>query len=235
MFGQPELDQLLAPIALYPDPLLGQILVAATYPLETVQAARFVRANPALTGDALAQAMQTQSWDPSVKALTQFPSVLLMMDDKLDWTQKLGDAFLAQQAAVMDTVQALRAKAQAAGTLKSTEQQNVVVQDGAIEIDPYAPNTVYVPYYNPTVVYGAWWWPGWEPFVWVPPIGLSSALLRRYVCRWHRFRLRHRHRRFAVFPDLSELARSQFHQWQRARTSSHSGKAVASGRHGVDA
>jgi hypothetical protein len=174
VFSQAELDQLLAPIALYPDPLLSQILVAATYPLETVQAARFVRANPSINGDALAQAMQTQSWDPSVKALTQFPSVLLMMDDKLDWTQKLGDAFLAQQAAVMDTVQALRARAQAAGTLKSTEQQNVVAQDGAIDIDPYTPNTVYVPYYNPTVVYGAWWWPGWEPFVWVPPLAYQS-------------------------------------------------------------
>jgi len=174
VFSQPELDQLLAPIALYPDPLLSQVLVAATYPLETVQAARFVKENPTLKGDALAQALQMQTWDPSVKALAQFPSVLAMMDDQLAWTQKLGDAFLAQQAAVMDTVQALRAKAQAAGTLKSSEQQNVVVQDGAIDIDPYAPNTVYVPYYNPTVVYGTWWWPDWQPFVWVPPLEYQS-------------------------------------------------------------
>ena len=168
-FSQQDLDQLLAPIALYPDPLLSQILVAATYPLETVQAARFVRQNPTLKGDDLARALQGQSWDPSVKALAQFPSVLAMMDDQLAWTQKLGDAFLAQQGAVMDTVQALRARAQAAGKLPNNQQEQVAYQGAAIDIEPASPDTVYVPYYNPTVVYGNWWWPESPPFVWVPP------------------------------------------------------------------
>ena len=154
IFSQQELDQLLAPIALYPDPVLSQVLMAATYPLEAVQAARFVRQNPSLKDDALARALEGEPWDASVKALVQFPAVLAMMDDQLAWTQKLGDAFLAQQDAVMDTVQSLRAKAQAAGTLGSNQQQRVVIQDGAIDIEPYAPDIIYVPYYNPTVVYG---------------------------------------------------------------------------------
>ena len=168
-FSQQELDQLLAPIALYPDALLSQVLMATTYPLEVVEAARFAQKNPALKGDALVQAVQAEPWDQSVKALVQFPSVLTMMDDKLAWTQKLGDAFLAQQGAVMDTVQSLRAKAQAAGTLRSNQQQQIAVQDGAIDIEPVAPDVISVPYYNPNVVYGAWWWPDYPPMVWVPP------------------------------------------------------------------
>jgi hypothetical protein len=173
-YNQQELDQLLAPIALYPDPLLSQVLMAATYPLLVVQAERFVRKNPSLKGDSLARAVDSEPWDPSVKALVQFPAVLRMMDDQLAWTQKLGDAFLAQQDAVMDTVQSLRAKAQAAGTLRSNRQQRVVVQDGAIDIEPYAPDVIYVPYYNPNVVYGGWWWPDRPPMVWVPPLKYRS-------------------------------------------------------------
>jgi Protein of unknown function (DUF3300) len=168
-YSQQDLDQLLAPVALYPDPLLSQVLMAATYPLEVVEAARFVQQNPGLSGSALAQAVQDRSWDPSVKSLTQFPTVLSMMNDQLDWMQNLGDAFLAQQAAVMDTVQALRAKARAAGTLTSNQQQSVQIADGAIDIEPYTADTVYVPYYDPNVVYGSWWWPQSPPFVWVPP------------------------------------------------------------------
>lgn len=171
VFSQAELDQLLAPIALYPDPLLSQVLMAATYPLEVVQAARFSQQNPSLRGDALAQAVEGQPWDPSIKSLVEFPSVLAMMDDQLGWTQKLGDAFLAQQDAVMDTVQSLRAKAQAAGTLQSNQHQSVMMQDGAIDIEPAAPDVVYVPYYNPAVVYGGWWWPDYPPMVWAPPAG----------------------------------------------------------------
>ncbi|MDD2744804.1 MAG: DUF3300 domain-containing protein, partial [Rhodocyclaceae bacterium] len=124
-FSQEELDQLMAPIALYPDALLAQILMASTYPLEVVQAARWVKANPKVTGKALEGAMVNQTWDPAVKSLTSVPQVLQQMNDKLDWTQKLGDAFLAQQADVMDTVQLLRAKASANGNLKTTEQQVV--------------------------------------------------------------------------------------------------------------
>ena len=117
---QEELEQLLAPIALYPDALLAQVLMASTYPLEIVQAARWLKANPKVTGKSLEDAMQKQRWDPSVKSLTAMPQVLEMMDTKIDWTQKLGDAFLAQQAQVMETVQALRTKASAAGNLKSS-------------------------------------------------------------------------------------------------------------------
>ena len=140
-FKPEELDQLLAPIALYPDELIVQILTAATYPLEIVLAARWVAdpKNAALKGDTLAQALEAQSWDPSVKSLVPFPSVLKMMSDKLDWTQKLGDAFLSQQADCLASVQSLRRKAAAAGTLKSTPQQKVTVQPRAAAAAPTLP------------------------------------------------------------------------------------------------
>jgi Protein of unknown function (DUF3300) len=121
LFKPEELDQLVAPIALYPDSLLAQVLMASTYPLEIVSAARWVKANPKLKDQALEDALQTQPWDPSVKSLTVFPEVLTMMNEKLDWTQKLGDAFLAQQIDVMNAIQRLRSKAQAQGNLKTTQ------------------------------------------------------------------------------------------------------------------
>ena len=169
IYTQEELDPLLAPVALYPDALLAQVLTAATYPLEVVQAARFVKANPRLQGDAMARAAQGQNWEPGVTSLVQFPSVLAMMSDKLDWTQQLGDAFLSSPGAVMDTVQSLRAKAQAAGNLQSNAQQQVVMEDRYIVIQPARPQVVYVPYYNPVLVYGSWWWPARQPWYWVPP------------------------------------------------------------------
>ena len=127
-FKPEELEQIVAPIALYPDALVAQVMMAATYPLEVIQAARFAKDNPKLTGDALNQALTKQSWDDSVKSLVSFPQILAMMNDKLDWLQKLGDAFLAQQKDAMDAVQRLRAKAQASGNLKSNEQQKVTVE-----------------------------------------------------------------------------------------------------------
>jgi hypothetical protein len=166
---QEELDQLLAPIALYPDALISQILMAATYPLDVVNAARFAKQNANLKGDALTKSLEAQSWDPSVKSLVNFPQVLTMMNDKLDWTQKLGDAFLANEKPVMDTIQSLRAKAQAAGNLKTTNEQKVVVQDKYIVIEPASPQVVYVPTYNPTVVYGAWPYPAYPPYYYYPP------------------------------------------------------------------
>ncbi|UWE14505.1 DUF3300 domain-containing protein [Herbaspirillum huttiense] len=169
VYTQQQLDQMLAPVALYPDSLLAQVLMASTYPLEVVQAQRFVEARPGLQGDGLARAVAPMPWDPSVKALVQFPSVLAMLNDRLDWTQQLGQAFLAQQPSVMDTVQNLRERARIAGTLESSPQQRVVVQDEVIEIVPVNPQVVYVPYYNPTVVYGSWWWPSAPPVVWAPP------------------------------------------------------------------
>ena len=169
MLPQDQLDALLAPIALYPDQLLSQVLMASTYPLEVVEAARFVQQNPGLRGDALDQALQGKNWDPSVQSLAAFPQVLAMMNDKLDWTQQLGDAFLANQQQVMQTVQSLRARAQAAGNLQSTEQQRVVVQERVIVIEPAQPQVVYVPVYNPLVVYGTWWAPAYRPWFWYPP------------------------------------------------------------------
>jgi len=161
-----QLEQLLAPIALYPDPLLAQILMAATYPLDVVQADRWLQApnNAPLKGNALTAALAQQPWDPSVKSLAAFPQILRMMDDKLDWTEQLGDAFLANQAAVMDSVQRLRQRAQAAGKLRSTPQETVTADGSAIEIEPPTPETVYVPVYEPAVVYGDWPWPLYPPF-----------------------------------------------------------------------
>jgi uncharacterized membrane protein YgcG len=176
---QEELEQLLAPIALYPDSLLAQVLMASTYPLEIVQAARWLKANPKVTGKALEEAMQKQRWDPSVKSLTAMPQVLEMMDARIDWTQKVGDAFLAQQAQVMQTVQALRAKASAAGNLKSTPEQQVsTVQEGGqsvIVIEPANPQVVYVPTYDPAVVYGAWPYPAYPPYYYYPPAYYPGA------------------------------------------------------------
>jgi hypothetical protein len=166
---QDQLDALLAPIALYPDQLLSQILIAATYPLDVVEAARFVQQNPNLKGDALNQALEGKNWDPSVLSLTGFPQVLTMMSDKLEWTQQLGDAFLANEPQVMQTAQSLRARAQAQGNLQSNEQQKVIVQEKYIVIEPAQPQYVYVPVYNPTVIYGTWWWPSYRPWYWYPP------------------------------------------------------------------
>jgi len=172
-FTTAQLDQLLAPIALYPDELVGQILMASTYPLEVVEAERWVQDpnNAKLKGDPLATALQDKDWDPSVKALIPFPQVLRMMDERLDWLQKLGDAFLAQQADVMDSVQRLRRQAEAAGTLKSSPQQTVTTQDQTVTVEPANPNVVYVPVYDPTVVYGAWPYPDYPPYYFPPPPG----------------------------------------------------------------
>jgi len=178
-FKQEELDQLVAPIALYPDSLVAQILMASTYPLEVVQAEKWVKANQNLKGDALATALEKQDWDPSVKSLVNFPQVLDMMNEKLDWTQKMGDAFLAQQKDVMDTVQKLRLKAYGEGNLKTTEQQKVVVEQEAktIIIESASPEVVYVPTYNPTVVYGAWPYPAYPPYYYYPPGYVPGAAL----------------------------------------------------------
>ncbi len=177
-FSQQELDQMLAPIALYPDALLSQVLMAATYPLEVVQAARWSRANPDLKGDQAVKAAQQNGWDPSVISLTAFPQILGMMDEKLEWTERLGDAFLEQQPQVMDTVQSLRQKAMAAGNLQSNDQVQVnqQAQQGqtVIVIQQAAPQVVYVPYYNPTVVYGPWWWDAYPPVYWNPWPGYYS-------------------------------------------------------------
>jgi hypothetical protein len=161
-----QMQQLVAPIALYPDSLVAQILAASTFPEQVVQADRWVQAHPDLKGEALGQAVDQQPWDPSVKALAAFPSVLGNMDKNLSWTSSLGDAYYNQQQDVMDAVQVMRQRAEAAGNLKTTPQQTVTNQDSSVVIQPADPNVVYVPAYDPWLVYGGpiGPWPGWYPY-----------------------------------------------------------------------
>ncbi len=165
-----QLQQLVAPIALYPDSLVAQILAASTFPEQVVEADRWVQAHPDLHGDALGQGVDQQSWDPSVKALSAFPSVLGNMDKNLSWTSSLGDAYYNQQQDVMDAVQVMRQKAEAAGNLKTTSQQRVTTEGSTISVEPANPQVVYVPAYDPWVVYGGpiVAWPGWYayPGIW---------------------------------------------------------------------
>src|SRR5437667_2456372 len=155
-----ELDSLVAPIALYPDPLLAQTLAASTYPLEIIQLQQWMDQNKNLTGKPLAEAVQKQNWDPSVQGLVAYPDVVTRMAGNIQWTDDLGNAFLAQQSDVMDAVQRMRAKAQGTGNLKTGAQQVVQTQTvpggkQVIEIQQASPEVVYVPSYDPTVVYGA--------------------------------------------------------------------------------
>ena len=161
-----QLQQLVAPIALYPDSLVAQILAASTFPEEVVEANRWAQSHPDLKGDALAQAVDPEPWDPSVKALAAFPSVLGNMDKNLSWTSSLGDAYYNQEQGVMDAIQVMRGRAQEAGNLNSTPQQTVTTEGSDIEIVPASPEIVYVPAYDPWVVYGGpiVAWPGWYPY-----------------------------------------------------------------------
>lgn len=162
------LDSLVAPVALYPDPLLSQILVAATYPLELVEASQWLQRNQGLTGPALTQAASQQNWDPSVQALVVFPDLVGRLTQDITWTTNLGNAFLAQQPDVMDAVQRMRATAQQNGKLSSTPQQQVITnnQNGqpVIEIEPANPQVIYVPQYDPALIWGPpfyYPYPGW--------------------------------------------------------------------------
>ncbi|MGA8220290.1 MAG: DUF3300 domain-containing protein [Candidatus Acidiferrales bacterium] len=161
-----QLQQLVAPIALYPDSLVAQILAASTYPTQVVEADRWLQAHPELKGDDLAKAVDQQSWDPSVKALTAFPTVLGNMDKNISWTSELGDSYFNQEQDVMDAIQFMRQKAQQAGNLKDTPQQKVETKDSNIVIEPAYPDVVYVPAYDPWLVYGypIVAWPGWYPY-----------------------------------------------------------------------
>lgn len=172
-FSQQDMDELMAPIALYPDALLSQVLMASTYPLEVVEAARWQKQNASLKDKALEDAVAKQSWDESVKALTNVPQVLTMMNEKLDWTTKLGDAFLADQEGMLKTAQNLRVKAEQAGNLKSSENMTVKKETEnnvqVIKIESPKPEVVYVPTYNPATVYGSWWYPAPPPYYYYPP------------------------------------------------------------------
>src|SRR5437879_5399863 len=161
-----QLQQLVAPIALYPDSLVAQILAASTYPAQVVEADRWMQQHSSLKGDQLAQEVNKQNWDPSVKALTQFPTVLANLDKNITWTSGLGDAYTNQQQNVMNAVQVMRQRAQQSGNLQSTPQETVSTQGQTIVIQPVNPQVVYVPEYDPWIVYGApvVVYPGWYPY-----------------------------------------------------------------------
>jgi hypothetical protein len=190
-----QLQRLVSPIALYPDSLVAQILVASTFPDQVVEADRWMQGNGNLKDGALAQAVDSQPWDPSVKALTAFPSVLGNLDKNLEWTSSLGDAYYNQQQGVMDAIQVMRQRAQQAGSLKSTPQQVVTNQDSTIAIEPVDPEVVYVPAYDPWLVYGApvVAWPDWYdyPGLWFDGpnlwfgVGFGIGYLGGYGWGWH--------------------------------------------------
>jgi hypothetical protein len=225
-FRQEELDQMLAPIALYPDSLISQILMASTYPLEVVQAQRWVKRNKTLTGSALDDALKEKPWDPSIKSLCHFPDVLFAMSDNLEQTSRLGDAFLSQNDDVMLTIQRLRQRAEIQGNLITTKEQQVIHEEDTIRIEPAARQVVYVPLYDPLYVYGPWWYPEYPPHYWHHPSSVikTRALITfrthffiginffswswvdwhrhhiyidvRKAKRFHRFRHRHHSRRY---------------------------------------
>ena len=180
-FSPEELDQMLAPIALYDDALLSQVLMATSYPLEIVEAARWSQANPNLKGDAAVKAVADKTWDVSVKSLVAFPSILKQLSDHLDWTQKLGDAMIGQQADVATSIQRLRAKASAAGTLKTGKEQTVTTQtqgsETIIAIQPTDPEVVYVPTYDPNTAYGQWPYPSYPPTYYPTGGALMTGLM----------------------------------------------------------
>jgi hypothetical protein len=190
-----ELEQLVAPIALYPDPLVAQILAAATQPAEIVEADRWLEQSKDLTGEALAAAVDVQPWDPSVKALIQFPGLLGMMDKNLPWTSSLGQAYVNGQQQVLDAVQVMRQRAQQAGNLKSTPQESVATDGNSIVIEPTDPQVVYVPEYDPWIVYGdpLAYYPGWidvpgfyydGPGIWFG-LGIGVGLYGGFGWGWH--------------------------------------------------
>ena len=180
-YSAEELDRLLAPIALYPDDLLAQVLMASTYPLDVVEAARWSQVNSYLRPEEIENAMLQKPWDPSVKSLTAVPQVLQQMNENLQWTRALGDAFLQQQQDVMNTIQALRNRALAAGSLGSNAnlvvKREISSQGNVIIIESPQPDVIYIPSYNPTVVYGSWWYASPPYYIYPPayvyPSGIS--------------------------------------------------------------
>ncbi len=235
-----QLEQLVAPIALYPDSLVAAILPAATYPEQIVEADRWLKANQDLTGDALAQAVNQQPWDASVKALTAFPAVLGNMDDNLSWTSSLGDAYYNQPQDVMAAVQTMRQRAQAAGNLQSTPQQDVTSDGSEIDIEPTDPDIVYVPEYDPWDIYGYPFvvaWPGWYeyPGIWFEgpylsfgvgfPIGFLAGFgwgWHHWDCNWHSGFVRFDRARYASH-SVTFFNRDNFYRSAAARSAFHAG------------
>jgi hypothetical protein len=191
-FNQAELDALLAPVALYPDGVLSNILVAASYPEDVREAAAWSRGNPQLRGDEALRAVEYTPWQPSVKALAATPEVLLRMDESPTWMRDLGDAYRVHGPYVMDTVQSLRRRAQASGNLYSDNERRVYEDEGALVVAPAAPHVVYVRYYDPYVVYGPWWWPAYRPVLWRPWPVYGSFISIGFVAShadWHHRRV----------------------------------------------
>jgi hypothetical protein len=247
-----ELASLVAPIALYPDALVAQILMASTYPLEIVEASRWVKANPDLKSSALEDAMEKQGWDPSVKSLTAFPQVLAMMNDKLTWTRQLGDAFLSDQKSVMNSLQSLRQKAKAEGNLETNSQQTVSIEDQptgsqsqTIIIQPTNSQVVYVPTYNPTVVYGAWAYPMYPPYYWYPPsyvytqsvvsfgVGFAVGAAMWGNCNWHSSNVNINVNRYNTFNRTKIKNNNWNHNSQHRRGVSYGDKGLQK-RYGGD-
>jgi hypothetical protein len=221
-FTPAELDQMLAPIALYPDTILSHVLIAATYPLEIVQADRWVRDNPGLEAEGAVAAADAQDWDPSVKALVAFPQILERMSDDLAWTQKLGDAFLDDEAEVMDAIQRLRNHAYASGNLDRVEHLRVQREKEIIIIEPAQERIVYVPVYDTRVVYGRWWWDDYPPIYWHYPAHYTFVHGFYWGPRIHigssfYFSSFHWHRRQVVYVD---------HHRHHHRPHFHSGRAI---------
>jgi len=243
-----QLQQLVAPIALYPDSLVAQVLAASTYPEQVVEADRWVQAHPDLKGDALGKAVDPQPWDPSVKALTAFPSVLGNMDKNLSWTSSLGDAYFNQQQDVMDAVQVMRRRAQESGNLKTTPQQTVTSQGSTIIVEPASPEVVYVPAYDPWVVYGdpIVAWPGWYPYpgIWYagpyPWFGVGFEIgwfggwgwgWHHWGCDWHDRGIMHDHHRYYSRSNTF-YNRNTFYRDRNERDRLNGGRAEVHGDRG---
>lgn len=229
VYSQAELDALLAPVALQTDGVLSQVLMAATYPEDVAAAAAFSRANPHLRGDDAVRAAEQEPWDPSVKSLLAFPELLARMDESPQWLRDLGEAFLGQQAQVMDTVQGLRRRAQANGQLVSSGETAVYQQGEAIVVQPRA-QVVYVRYYDPFIVYGPWWWgPHYRPVLWRPwspyPVTVAHGFFYS-APDWHHRHVRvvhrpvHVHRNHYVVPGKWQH-RAQVHRAQGVTVRPH--------------
>jgi hypothetical protein len=180
-FNQAELDALLAPIALYPDPLITHVLNASVFPQDVAAAAAWSRANPQLQGDAALRTVDSTPWNPSVKALVAYPDILARMVESPQWLADLGEAYAGAPEYVNATIQQLRARAQANGYLQNTDQQRVYQQGDDIVVQPVYPQVVYVPYYNPYLVYGTWWWPAYRPVYWRPWVPRRPVIVTRVV------------------------------------------------------
>lgn len=221
-FSAPELEALLAPVALYPDDVVDDILVAATYPEDVRAAAAWLRANPSLQGDDAVRAAEPMPWHPSLKSLLAFPDLVARMDESPQWLEDLGDAYLAQQAQVMASVQVLRQRAQASGYLSSDGYQSVERENDVIVVQPVQSGVVYLPWYNPLVVYGGWWHAHHRPIFWRPwhphivhvhrPIHVHNHV--------HKHRPIHDHRRIHAHKPSKEPPphiHNHVHQAQKAR------------------